>query len=149
MNIKLFRSLKINFATSLALAFLLFFALSLNSFAQTKPKPEVLTLTVKLQDEFNPDFKLCMPIEAEVPIEISWTKGEIKSSISALLRKPEDEDYRVKFTLKEGTAESTIYSGMIEPKLKLEKPYETTFVASSLFKNYYTQSLLLSKEACK
>ena len=148
MNIKLFRNLKANFATSLALAFLLFFALS-NSIAQTKSKQEVLTLTIKLQDEFNPDFKLCMPIEADVPLEISWTKGEFKSSISALLRKPEGEDYRVQFTLKEGTAESTIYSGMVEPKLKLEKPYETTFVASSLFKNYYTQSLLLSKEACK
>ena len=149
MNIKLFRILKTNFVTSLALAFLLFFAASHNSLAQTKPKQEVLTLTIKLQDEFNPDFKLCMPIEADVPIEISWAKGELKSSISALLRKPEGEDYRVKFTLKEGTAENTIYSGMIEPKLKLEKPFETTFVASSLFKNYYTQSLLLPKEACK
>jgi len=149
MNIKLLRTLRNTFALLLPFAFILVFVLPLNSFAQTQSKQEVLTLTIKLKDEFNPDFKLCMAIEANVPLEVSWTKGELKSSISALLREAEGEDYRVKFTLKEGTAEKTIYSGMIEPKLKLEKPYETTFVASSLFKNYYSQSLLLSKEACK
>ncbi|HMS40100.1 MAG TPA: hypothetical protein PKE69_07745 [Pyrinomonadaceae bacterium] len=106
-------------------------------------------MTIKLQDEFNPDFKLCMPIEEDVPIEFSWTNGEIKSSISALLRKPEGEIYRVKFTLKEGTAESIIYNGMVEPKLKLEKVFEQTIIESSIFEQYYTKSLLLSKKPCK
>ncbi len=149
MIIKLFRNLKTNLFVLMALTLFLVFAFSINSSAQTQSKPKILTLTIKLEDEFNPNFKLCMPIEADVPIEVSWTKGEIKSSISALLRKPEGEFYRVKFTLKEGTAESTIYNEMVEPKLKLEKIFEQTFIASSVFENYYTKSLLLSKKACK
>ena len=148
MKIKSFRNLKTNNVISLTSAFILVFILSLNSSSQTQPKPEILTLTVKLENRYNPDFKLCLPIETNVPIEVSWTKGEIKSSISAVLYEPEGEVYRVKFTHTEGTAEKTIYSGMVEPKLKLEKPFEDTFIASLTFKNFYTQSLLLSKEAC-
>lgn len=149
MSIKLFRNLKTNLFVLVVLTLFSVFAFSINSSAQTQSKPKVLTLTIKLQDEFNPDFKLCMPIESDVPIEVSWTNGEIKSSISALLRKPEGEFYRVKFTVKEGTAESTIYNGMVEPNLKLEKVFEKTFIASSIFEEYYTMSLLLSKKACK
>ena len=125
------------------------FVLVDTSQAQVAPKVEVLNLTIKLKDNFNPDFKLCMTIETKELLEFSWTKGKFKTSVSVLLDEAKGEDYRLAFTIKENYEDRKVYSGEIKPNLKLDKPYDMTFIASSAFQNFYDQSLLLSKQPCK
>ena len=54
----------------------------------------------------------------------------------------------MRVTVKEGTKKKILYNGMEEPKLKLDKPYKSNFVASSVFNNTYEKNYNLSKKGC-
>jgi|GEM_PF-3046764 len=149
MHTKPFLSLKNHFVASL-LAILIIFVFQLNLHAQTLSPPNALSLTVKLQSAYNPGFKMCTPISLDDQLEFSWSsnRGLVHSSVSVLLAKPEGGGHPIKFVLKEG-----MLNGMreikLEPKLELEKPYESSTQNSGGFEISYKQTLLLSAERCK
>lgn len=72
----------------------------------------------------------------------------MQSSISALVSRPEDGVYPVAFALKEGML-NYARDVILEPKLELEKPYESVTQLSGGFEISYKQTLLLSREDCK
>jgi hypothetical protein len=140
---------------SLGATLILILALPVLHLAQTESKPapsnpNYLTLFITLHSAYNPGVKLCTPIFANDPLEYSWSnnRGLVRSSISVLVSKPEDGVYPVKFVLKEGMSNYT-REVKLEPKLELEKPYESVKRFTSGFELSYSQALRLSKEECK
>jgi hypothetical protein len=141
----------IGFIVPTLCGFLFLFSASTSSPAQSQPKG-TFRLTIALQNRHNPDFRVCMPISADAPIELAWVEGGVKNELSASLLEPEGGKYPIKFTHKqsrdESRDESTLYSSTVTPKLTLDKSEASIFVASSLFENYYSHALLLSRDSC-
>lgn len=103
-----------------------------------------IAMSVNLQDRNNPDFKICMRIKTDVPFHIEWTNGTIRNTLAGKLGKPEDDAYPLNLTVTEGAD----YSGTTGFKLKLDKPIDEDFVASSAFNVIYHQKVALSKKGC-
>jgi hypothetical protein len=108
-----------------------------------------LALSVDLRDRNNPDFRVCMLIRVGNPLQIEWTNGTIKSHISGLLKDPEDDVYPLSFSVEEQTARGPEYSQTTVLNLKLGKPDESNFIASSTFNVVYNQVVLLTTKGCR
>jgi hypothetical protein len=121
----------------------------LTPYAFGEAKTSVFSVSVKLKDRYSPDFKVCTAIRVDAPLQIEWTNGAIKSRISGRLGTPEGNDYPLTFSLEEETGEGPQFSETEGLKLKLGKPEESDFVASSLFNDVHHRSVLLTSEGCQ
>ena len=118
-------------------------------FAQKENKEKSLTLSIKLQDQYNSDFSLCTAITLDEPIEFSWIRDGIKNTIMTSVPPPENGVYRLKFEFKEGTEKGTHYQSRKVFSLKLGKPKDYTDIASLLSNDIYDWKIILSKKTCK
>jgi hypothetical protein len=109
----------------------------------------VMSVSVRLKDRYNPDFRLCTSIRADAPLQIEWTNGTIKSRILGRLSAPEGDVYPLTFSMEVQTAEGPQFSETEGLKLRLGKPDEADFVTSSLFNDVHHRSVLLTNEGCE
>lgn len=147
MAIKSLLKIGTHFAASL-MTTLILCLLPSNSSAQTGSPPSSLNLTIELQSAYNPGFKMCTPIVVDEPLELSWTRGLVRSGISVLASRPKSGAYPVKFELKEGMLDY-VREVNREVKLEIGKPYKSITQKSGGFEISYKQTLLLSEGDCK
>lgn len=114
-----------------------------------KDELPTLGLSVKLRDRYNSDFRVCTLVSVQVPLQIEWTYGPLKSRISGLLGEPTDDVYPLSFSVEEGTAEGPQYSETLGLNLKLGRPDESESVASSTFNDVHQESVLLTQKGCE
>lgn len=114
----------------------------------SETEPETFFFSFTLKSRLNPEFKLCVPLTEEIPFQIEWVDQNIKSSLTALLKKPIEGKYPLRVTVTEEKDERRLYEGMEEPKIILDNPYKSNFIASSLFNKTYEKHYNLSRKGC-
>ncbi len=77
------------------------------------------TLAVKLDGAYNKGFTVCTLIRPSEPFTVEWIQGNLKSSISGVLRQPEGDLYPLTLTVNQGFTDEVRNSTTSEHKLKL------------------------------
>jgi hypothetical protein len=118
------QNIKLTFSAVIGL--MLFLCSSSPYLAQTNAGNNLLSLTVNIKNKHNPDFKLCMLVEDGIPFRAEWKNGLSKSKFVGALRKAENGNYLLKFSLEQFSqkGKSKTKSGDAEePELKLDEQY--------------------------
>ncbi len=147
MKVKILVKVVADFVVT-GVAVVLIYSLSpLSAPAQTKALPNWVHLTIEVQSAYNPGLRICTPIAVGERVELAWSRGLVRSSIFALVSKPQNGSYPVRFSLKEGMLdyERTID---LQPDLQLEKPHEKFTGFSGGFEIGHRQILRLSIADC-
>jgi hypothetical protein len=108
-------------------------------------RKDSLSLSVRLQDPYNPDFEICTPVTVDEPFRITWINGKIRNSISGILHSPVGAEYSLSLTVSEWASEQSNGKDSSESKLKLEEPYGWGVIQSVV----YARRVVLSKDDCK
>lgn len=115
--------------------------LSASLYGQTK---DTLTLTVEINDIYNPDFKFCTPVTLNEPVRIAWTNGKVRSKISMILRSVNDE-YLLNFSMSEFVSKQNNLKDLpSDLKLKLDKPFAWGPISGVV----YMRQVVLSSGTC-
>lgn len=127
-------------------AFLVFFSciipLSASLFGQAK---DTLTLTVEINDLYNPDFKFCTPVTLNEPVRISWTNGKVRSKISMILQRSVNEKYLLNISISEFVSkQNNLKDSSPELKIKLNKPFGWAPISGFV----YNRQVVLSTGTC-
>jgi hypothetical protein len=99
-----------------------------------------LYLTVRLQDNFNPDFIACVPVRVDEPFTVSWVQNGDRNIISGALHRPEAGKYPLELKTEEWHGGKPAFLGHTRPALKLDEPFVTDFSI---------RLITLSADACK
>jgi hypothetical protein len=106
-------------------------------------------LSVKLDSRYNRDLTVCTTVRVGEPFNLTWSQGNVRSSITGLLREPEGESYPVTLTVDQHLTDSkTGNSAMEGYKLKLGAWKNSTDIVSSAFNDIEERDVLLDKGEC-
>jgi len=102
---------------------------------------ELYTLTVELNTPYNQKFKMETVIALNEPFELTKPNGEIKNTISGVLRKPVDGKFPLELTVSEWKSERSNLKDTTELNLELGKAWSGGPVSSFV----YGRTVTLSK----
>jgi len=114
--------------------------------ADTSPS---FSLSVKLDSRYNRGLTVCTTVRPGEPFNVTWSHGNVMSSIFGVLREPEGEAYPLTLTVDQHLTDSkTGNSTMQGYKLKLGAWKGTTDVVSSAFNDIEERDVLLVRGEC-
>ncbi len=114
--------------------------------ADTAPS---FSLSVRLDSRYNRDLMVCTTVHPGEHFNVTWTHGNVRSSIAGLLREPEGERYPLMLTVDQHLTDSkTGNSTMQGYKLDLGSWKRMTDVVSSAFNDIEERDVLLEKGEC-
>jgi hypothetical protein len=83
---------------------------------------EPLYLTVKLNDIYNPDLRMTLPVRAGKPFKVTVENSDLKTTISGTLSDPVEGKYPLTITISEWASTTNNIAGTSELHLELDKP---------------------------
>ena len=110
--------------------------------ATTPESRDVYTLTVELNTPFNKKFTMATVVTPNEPFELTKLNGDIKNTISGILRPPLDGKFPIDLTVSEWKSEKSNIKGTTELNLELDKPWSGGPVPSFM----YLRTVTLSKK---
>lgn len=91
------------------------------------------TLTVELNTPFNKNFIMKTPVVPGKHFELTRLNGEVRNTISGMLKPPVDGKYRIDLTVSEWVSEKSNIIDTTELNLELDKPWSGGPVSSSTY----------------
>ena len=109
--------------------------------ATTPSSSDVYQLTVEMNTPYNKQFTIATDITPNEPFELTKRNGDIRNTISGVLRPPVDGKFPLDVTVSEWASEKSNIKGTTELKLDLDTPWSGGLIASSV----YARTVTLSK----
>lgn len=120
-------------------------ALLISGCSTTPASSDAYTLTVELNTPFNKKFTMATAVTLNEPFELTKLNGNIRNTISGVLRRPCDAKYPLELTVSEWQSEKASITDTTELELELNKRWSGGPVASLV----YARTVTLSKEEQK
>ena len=108
--------------------------------ASTPASSDVYKLTVELKTPYNTDFTMTTVITANEPFELTKPNGNIRNTISGVLRPSVDGKFPLDLTVSEWASEKSNIKDTTELKLELDKPWSGGPVSSFVYLRTVTLS---------
>jgi hypothetical protein len=117
--------------------------INITSFGTTSDTDrEIYILSVKLNDIYNPDFEIRLPIKINKTFQVIAENGDIKTTISGTLGSSNKGKYPLTLTVSEWGSEKSNITDTTQLNLELDKPMGYGPVSSFL----YLRTVTLSKK---
>lgn len=114
--------------------------------ADTAPS---FSLSVRLDSRYNRDLTVCTTVRPGEPFNVTWSHGNVRSSITGVLREPAGQRYPLMLTVDQHLTDSKTGNSTTQGyKLELGSWKNTTDVISSAFNDIEERGVLLEKGEC-
>jgi hypothetical protein len=124
-------------------------ALIISLCAIAADSPPSFSVSVRLDSRYNRDLTVCTTVRPGEPFKVTWSHGNVRSSITGVLREPEGEHYPLTLTVDQHLSDSKAGNSTMQGyKLELGRWKNTTDVVSSAFNDIEERDVLLETGEC-
>ena len=102
-----------------------------------------LYLSVTLNDPYNADFQVRLAVKVSKPFQIVLDNGEVKTTISGIIRDPIDDEYPATIAVCEWASSTSNIADTRDVRLKLDRPSGYGPISSFV----YLRTVMLSKKS--
>lgn len=121
-------------ATLIVVGLLLVFTFNVCfSSAATQSNQPPLYLSVKLNDPYNPDLRITLPVSPGKPFKVTVENNELQTTISGTPGDPVEGKYPLTITVSEWASTTSNISGTSELHLELDRPLTWGPVSSFVY----------------
>ena len=101
---------------------------------------ETFSLSLRMQDVYNPDLEIHTDLEIDKPFQILTNNGTVKNTISGVLYRPRGKRYRLRLKISEWQSEAQNSTETFNFTLELDKPWSGGAIQSTVFRRTVTLS---------